>query len=791
MKAPLSWLKEYVDIDIDIDTLCQKLVNIGLEVEEVTYLAEGIKNVVVGRIEKIEKHPDADRLKVCQVNIGSQMVQIITAAPNVNEGDVVPVALHNSDLPCGKHITKGKLRGLLSEGMMCGGEELGINNDVYPTAEIDGICILNSDEPLGAPIEKVLGLDDYLLDVSITANRPDSGSIYGLAREVAVALGKKCRPIDTTFVVDSDKKTSDIVEVEVLAKDLCPNYYMSVVDEVKIQPSPMWLTRRLHAVGLRGINNMVDITNYVLTELGQPMHAFDYDNITDKTIIVRRANDGETIVPLDGKTYTLNNNVLVIADKTRAVGLAGIMGGSNSGIKEKTSAIAFEAAKFARENIRHNSRSLGLRSDSSARFEKGVDACTTALGLDRALHLVQQLKCGRVLSGRISIDTPAPQKIVTFDFSEIERLLGIEIDKKIVISILQNLNIDTTITDKVVALCQKSVKNERTCDIIEEIIRVYGYDNITSTLLENSTITHGGKTVKSLSVDLLKTHLVGMGYRETVTYSFGGKLLFDKFTVDKEADLAKNIRVLNPLGDELSIMRTQLAPSLLDVTANNMTKNDEEINLFEVSKVYLAKSLPLTELPQEQLNLCMVEVNDDFYSLKDNLLSILDAYGVEYRLERSKNSSLHSGISADIYVGERYLGYVGQLHPIVAKKFDFSRKVHVAEINFDLLYELKNQKIKCQQLPKFPAIDRDFALVMNDEVPVQSIIDTIEQNCPLCVAVNVFDIYKGEQIQTNQKSVALSVKFLDKQRTLKDSDIDPQIAKCLLELKSKFNAVLR
>ena len=514
------------------------------------------------------------------------------------------MALNNARLANGMHITKGKMRGEPSDGMFCGSEELGITKDYYEGADTDGVLVLSPNAQVGADVRQEVNIDDYVLDVNVTSNRQDCNSVVGLAREVAVALGKTCREPQTDYTEQS-QNTSDMVTVDVAAKDLCRGYFMQGVTDVTIRPSPVWMTSRLAKVGLHGINNLVDITNYVLFEIGQPMHAFDYDDITDNTIVVRRAQEGEKIIPLDGREYVLTSEDLVIADKTRAVGLAGIMGGANSGIKNNTTCVMFESATFARGNVRKTSRRLGLRSDSSARFEKGIETYTNNVGLSRALHLVQQLDCGKVTKGRICIGRQAESRTVAFAKDKIHRLLGIVIPDDKIKEILNALNIQVSLTKDTVTCIVPPYRDDivRDCDIVEELIRVYGYDNINGTLMENSHITCGGKTEEETKCDRLRTVLTGMRYNECVFYPFGGKALFDKASLTP-VDEGKYIRILNPIGEELSLMNRSLVPNMLQCVSLNLTRSVHDLRLFEIGKAYLATSLPLTQLPKEEKRLC-------------------------------------------------------------------------------------------------------------------------------------------------------------------------------------------
>lgn len=791
MKLPLSWIRDYVDVTEDIDTLCKKMVDIGLEIEEVVYLGKNVTNVKVCQIIDIKQHPNADKLLCCKVDIGGEIIPIVTNDHRVKVGDKVPVALHNATLNNGLHITKGKMRGEESWGMFCGPEELGINADMYPNADVDGVLILKKDSIIGEDIRKEIGIDDYVIDVGVTANRQDCNSVLGIAREVAVALGKTCKLPELSYT-ECDIKTSSLVDVNVQASDICRGYFMQGVTDVKIEKSPLWMTSRLAKVGLHGINNLVDITNYVLYEIGQPMHAFDYDDISDKAIVVRRAQKDEKIIPLDGKEYILNTDDLVIADKTRAVGLAGIMGGANSGIKDSTKCVLFESATFSRMNIRRTSHRLGLRSDSSARFEKGIETYTNNVGLSRALHLVEKIGCGRVTCGRISIGEIADSRVIEFNLDKIEKLLGIVVANERILSILQSLNIKADIANEKITCIVPPYRDDivRDCDIVEEIIRVYGYDNISGTLLENSRITCGGRTSEDTTVDKIKSVLTGMRYNECIFYPFAGLELFKKATSTK-VEIDKYIRLLNPIGEELAYMNRSLAPNMLQCIALNLARNNDQLRLFEVGKVYLTNDMPLKDLPYEQPRLSVCATDIQFESFRDDILQIVHCFvdgGV--KLVRSQKDVLHPGISADIFVNETYCGYFGKIHPQVAANFDIEVDCMYAELYLDELTGLRRNEIRFEPFAKYPSIMRDFAFVCDEEIAAQDILNEFLL-LPLVENAHLFDVYRGEQLGSGNKSLAVSVLFRDKNKTLQDSDIEKQIGKALKNIKDKYNAVLR
>ena len=791
MKLPLSWIKEYVDVTESIDVLCKKMVDIGLEIEEIVYLGENVTNVVVCQITEIAQHPNAERLLCCKVDIGNEIIPIVTNDHHVKAGDKVPVALHNAHTANGLHITKGKMRGEESWGMFCGAEELGITKDYYAGADTEGVLVLKPTAVVGEDIRKEVGIDDYVLDVCVTSNRQDCNSVLGLSREVAVALGKTCRQPDVTFTENAEQ-TSNMVTVDVQATDVCPNYYMQGLTDVKVAPSPEWMTRRLAKVGLHGINNLVDITNYVLYEIGQPMHAFDYADITDKTIVVRRAQNGEKIVPLDGKEYVLSTEDLVIADKNRAVGLAGIMGGANSGIKNDTSCVMFESASFARGNVRRTSRRLGLRSDSSARFEKGIEAYTNQLGLSRALHLAEQLGCGKITTGRICVGTPAQDKTVVFAKNRIEKLLGIVIPDDKIVSILASLNIPATIEDETVTCIVPPYRDDiaRDCDIVEELIRVYGYDNITGTLMENSHITCGGRTEEDKLAAKVKTVLNGLRYNECIFYPFAGKSLFEKASV-LPVDESKYIKVINPIGEDLSLMNRSLAPNMLQCVAMNLARKNDNLRLFEIGKVYLADELPLKTLPVEQKRISVAATDTTFEAFRDDVLQVVYAFADKnVKINRCQSDVLHPGISAEIFVNGASVGTFGKVHPQICENFETENNVFYAELYLDKLIAEKRGEIQFAQIARFPSVTRDFALVCDEAVAAQNVLDEFLA-LPLVESANLFDVYRSAQLGAGKKSIAIAVAFRDNNKTLQDADIEKQVGKALKNIADKYNAVLR
>ena len=800
MKAPFSWLKDYVDIDITPAELEKKLFSCGLEVEETIYVGKNIDKIVVCKILECSKHPDADKLTVTKIDAGKYgILQIITAATNIFEGAIVPVALDGSTLNNGEKIKKGKLRGLLSEGMFCSGEELGITDDFYPGASVNGILIFNEEYPLGAEVKEVLNIDDVIFDINITANRPDCHSILGIAREVAAVLNKKVKEPDLSFNVSNDISTKNTIKVSNLAPELCPRYMAKFVKDVKIGPSPMWLKKRLFSAGLRSINNIVDITNFVLLEIGQPMHAFDLNDLGGAEINVRTALDGEKITTLDEKEFTLNKNNLVICDATKPVALAGVMGGLNSGIKDDTKDIVFECAKFARDNIRKTSRALGQRSDSSSRYEKGIDANSAEVGLKRALNLIDTLNIGTISNDCYDFCfEKVENKVITTKISKINAVLGIEVPTDVIKDVLERLNFvvdicndDITVT---VPLYRDDIEDYP--DLAEEVIREYGYEHITPTLLKTAKITAGGFNKEQKQAEDLKTLLTGYGFNEIITYSFVSEKEYDLFGFDKTSDEYKFIKILNPLGEDKEVMRTSLLPSLCRIIASNLNRKNLEGRLFELAKVYYPKSLPLTELPVEKtiLSLGVFGQNEDFFTIKGVIEDLLSnfANGAKVKYLPCDKACMHPTRSAYLSVNDEIVGFFGELMPQLADKLDIDKKAYVGEIKFDELKKHFNDKIVFKQISKFPTIERDLAIIVDDKITCADIVDVITQaGGKYLESVKLFDVYKGGQISLDKKSLAFNLLFNAPDKTLSVEEIDQAINKILKRLRENVGAELR
>ncbi len=799
MVVPFSWLKDYVDIDISAEQLQDKLFSCGFEVEELTYLGKDVTNVVVGQITACDKHPDADRLTVCQVNCGEHgNKQICTAATNVFVGAKVPCALDGATVlheGAIQKIKNGKLRGVASEGMFCSGEELGINDDYYEGAEINGILILDEDTPIGADIRGIVGIDDYLFDIGVTANRPDCQSVLGIAREVAAVLQKPLKMPALNFTA---RKTEKKIPVKVYEPALCPRYVGHLVEDVKIGVSPRWMRRRLALCGLRSVSDIVDITNFVLLEMGQPMHAFDVDFLQKGEINVRRANEGETITTLDEKEFTLTSENLLICDGNRGVALAGIMGGLNSEIKLTTKEVFFESAKFARDSVRKTSRALGQRSDSSSRFEKGVDAYTGELAINRALHLVEELGCGVPTSYRADENAQdmTPKRIAT-TYAKLNELLGIEVPKDEVNCILRRLEFGVeeqgdSLT-ATVPLYREDVDNYP--DLAEEVIRMYGYEHITPTFLQNATTTRGGLTLAQKQELKCKRTLAEEGFMEALNYSFYSPKDFDLLRLLEDDSLRNAVKIMNPIGEDLSVMRTILAPSMLGNIVRNVRRGNYDGKLFELANVYLANELPLTDFPEERKHIVLGQWGEgDFFTLKGAIEALCEAFDFTVQFVRGERTFLHPGVTAVIKMGEKEVGFIGELHPLIAEELALDKKVYLAEIDYDLIKKKFAKEITYHHLPKFPAVERDLAVVVDEKVTCAEMETCILRAVKAVKKAELFDVYRSVQVGEGKKSMAFRLTFVPDEKAekaLSPETVDGFFNKILGNLKHNLGAELR
>ncbi|SEF70623.1 phenylalanyl-tRNA synthetase beta subunit [Caloramator fervidus] len=784
MKVPYSWLIEYVDINKDIKEVADALTMSGSKVEEVIEYGKEIDKVVTGYVEKIEKHPNADKLRICKVNVGSEILQIVTGAENVQEGDTVPVALHGSTLPGGVKIKKGKLRGVESNGMLCSEEELGIAN------ESDGIMILPKGTPIGVDIKEVLGLKGGILDFEITSNRPDCLGVYGIAREVSATFRLPLKEIKTNFK-ENKEDIKDYINVEV--KDmLCRRYSARVVKNVKVGPSPEWMQQRLMDAGVRPINNIVDITNYVMLELGQPMHAFDYRFINGKKIVVRKAKDGEKFTTLDGVERVLDSSMLVIADEKETLAVAGVMGGQNSEIKEDTTIVVFECANFNGTNIRLTSKKLGLRTESSSRFEKDLDPNLIDIALDRACHLVEVIGAGEVVGGKIDI-YPHPVKPYNLEVDPnwINEFIGINISKEEMAEMLRYLGMKVEVKDKLnieVPTFRQDIKIKE--DIAEEIARLYGYDKIPSKKIEGELV-EAVLTKEQRLVNIVRNVMVSNGFFEINTYSFVSPKVFDKIRLKEDSPLKNAVRILNPLGEDFSLMRTTLIPSILETLKINYLRDNKEVKIFEVAKVYY----PSDNIPVEVLKLGIGMIGKvDFYDLKGAIENILNVFGIDkVDYERDEeNLTFHPGRCAKLMVRRKQVGVFGEIHPLVAENYEIEDRVYVAEIDLVPLFEAYKTERKYKPLPKYPAVDRDIAILVKDEVAVAEIENIIlKVGKDFVESVKLFDVYKGKQVPEGMKSVAYSIIYRREDRTLTDEEVNVIHESIVKALEEKLGAQLR
>ncbi|MBQ1943356.1 MAG: phenylalanine--tRNA ligase subunit beta [Clostridia bacterium] len=797
MLAPLRWLKDYVEIDVSAEELKNKLFSCGFEVEESVDMFAKVDGIYVAKLLSVEKHPNADKLNVWQIDVGEKgTLQIITNAKNIQEGDLVPVALDGATLFSGDRIFNGQIRGVESFGMFCSGEELGITDDYYPGASVNGILRLLEDYKPGTPIKEALGLDDIIFDIGVTSNRPDCQSILGIAREVASVLNKPLKMPAMTYKT-VDKAVTEVVSVKVEDTELCPRYIATAVENITVKESPLWMRKRLFLVGIRGINNLVDITNFVLTEMGQPMHAFDRDKLNQSELIVRRAKEGETIVTLDKKEFTLTEENLVICDGDKPVCLAGVMGWLNSGITEETTSLVFEAAKFKRDNVRKTSRSLGQRSESSARFEKGVDSYTTKLAMDRALALIDELGAGEILSGSIDCNAEKQEKrLVETTVSRITGLLGITISGVDMKEILERLQFEVSLNGETLSVLVPEYREdvENYADLAEEIIRMYGYDNIQGTMLAHAAITNGGKTEAQKNEARVKDVLSGFGLHEIVTYSFISEKDYDKLDLDKTSDEYRYIRLINPLGEDLAAMRTTLAPSMLSTLLFNQNRKNAEVKLFEYARTYHAKALPLAELPVERNNICigMYGANVDFFTLKGVVEEFGAAFGIEFAFAAGGKGYLHPTRCATVSVNGEVVGTIGELGPVYSDRYGFDKRVYLGELDYDKISAYISRKIKFKAISRYPESSVDIALTVDKKVACADVLAVIRESAgEYLKSASLFDVYEGEQVEKGKKSMAFNLIFGSLDRTLEQSEVESAKANVLARLGEKFGASLR
>lgn len=794
MLAPVRWLKEYVDIHLSTNEFGERMTMSGTKVERIENIGEEIQKVVVGKILEINTHPNADKLVITKVDVGEEVLQIVTGATNISEGNFIPVALVGSRLPGGVKIKKSKLRGVESYGMMCSAQELALNLESLPQNQLTGIYIFNEEYPLGMDVKEILGLDDEIIEFELTNNRPDCLSIIGLAREAAATLNKPLVLPEITIQKEEDN-IKNYMEIEVENPELCKRYTGKMVKDIKIAPSPKWMQDRLLKVGIRPINNVVDVTNYVMMEMGQPLHAYDYNKLEEKKIIVRTAYEREKLVTLDGKERNLDPSILMIADSNHSLGMAGIMGGENSEIEEDTNIILLEAANFDSNNIRLTAKKVGLRTEASNRFEKGVDPNLTEIAINRAAQLLENINAGVVIGGMLdSYKAPVEPHSVLVDPKWVNELIGIDISPEQMASYLESLDMEVEIGDdlkiKVPTFRQDLQIAE---DIAEEVARLYGYDKIPSTMMSGITV-EGKRTYKQKLEDKVKNLLVAEGGSEIYTYSFNAPQSVEELRIPAQDPYRKTIKIINPLGEENSMMRTTLIGNMMQVVSHNIHHNVEKAFLFELGTTYQSKELPIKELPDEKKILCMGMYGEiDFFHMKGAIENLLDLCGIlKHKFEAVDYPTFHPGRTAKVLHQGELLGIFGEVHPDTAENFDISQPVYIAEIDFDLLTKKSNLERRYEQLPKYPAVTRDIALLMKEEIPAREVEKIIEaKGSNLLESYTLFDVYQGKQIPEGYKSLAYSIVYRKQSRTLTEQEVNNVHEIIIKKLQDKLEAQLR
>lgn len=804
MNTALSWIKSFVPgLDCTAQEYTDAMTLTGTKVEGFERLDEDLDKIVVGQVKKIDKHPDADKLVICQVDIGDRQIQIVTGAPNVYEGMKTPVCLDGgrvagghdgSRTPGGIKIKKGKLRGIESDGMMCSIEELGSSRDYYPDALESGLYDMGQDAVVGSDAIEALGLHDIVFEYEITSNRVDCYSIIGIAREAAATFHKD-------FVLPDIKPTgnnenvNDMISVDVEDGDLCKRYCARMVKNIKLAPSPEWMQRRLAASGIRPINNIVDITNYVMEEYGQPMHAYDYDTIADHKIVVRRAKDKEVFCTLDGQDRTLDSSMLMICDGEKAIGLAGIMGGENSKITDDVKTMLFEAACFDGANIRISAKKAGLRTDASGKFEKGLDPYNAEAAINRACELIEELGAGEVVGGMVDVFPVKPEeKVLPFEPDKYNKLLGTDVSSDEMLKYFDKLEIKYNESDNTLHIPSFRQDLLRTCDMAEEVARFYGYDKIPVTLPSGESTS--GKLSFKLRVESVAREVAQFcGFSQSMNYSFESPKAFDKLLVPENSDLRQAIRILNPLGQDFSIMKTQALNGMLTSLATNYNRKNKNVRLYEIGNIYIPKALPLTELPDERTQFTLGMYGDgDFFTMKGVVEEFFEKAGLDGRITydpEDKKSFLHPGRQADIIYDGVKVGYLGEVHPQVCENYNIGDRVYYADIDMPYIVEHACFDKKYEGIAKFPTSTRDISLVVDKQVLIGTMENAIiKKGGKLLESCELFDIYEGEQVGEGKKSVAFSLVFRAKDRTLSDTEISEIMDKILAELTG-LGAVLR
>lgn len=804
MLAPLSWLKEYVDIDVDNQTLENKLFSSGFEVEEIIEVGKDVTGVYVGLVESCEK-VEGTHLSVCKVNVGEKgTFQICCGANNVRAGKKFPVALEGATVlfadkqnPSIKQVAtikNTKIRGIESFGMLCSGDELGISENMYDGASYDGLLELDDSLQVGQDLKQAIGLTDFVFDISVTANRPDCQSILGMAREIAAVLEKPFKMPEVSFTA---KKGNEDFSVEIENLELCPRYEAHIATDVVVEKSPLWLRKRLELVGIKPINNVVDITNYVLKEIGQPMHAFDKQTLKGNKIVVRAAKDKEEFVALNEEKYTLSENNLVVADAQEAVAIAGVMGGFDSGITENTKEIVFESAKFERSSVRKTSRALGLASDSSSRFEKGVDEFSVNLGRQRALHLLEVLGAGKAVGGAIIVakNPEILESNVTASVAKINSVLGIEVPNSEIVRVLSNLGLRPQIEGDKLSVTVPAFRSdiETYQDLAEEIIRLYGYDHINSDFLKFVSVTAGQRTKEQKLKNNIRRFFYGQGFMESITYSFFSPKDLDLLKLEENDPLRETIKILNPLKENISLMRTTLAPSMIANVVRNIKRNNQSGKLYEISRVFHAKELPLSQYPEEHemLSIGVFGKDEDYFSVKGVVEALINQFGFSAEFERANKNFLHPGVSANVLVNGEVVGYFGAIAHDVKDELAIDKMFYIGEIAYHKLEEMFNKKIEYKNIMETVIVKRDLALVAKEELTNGEIEKVIKNSAKNIVSVKLFDIYKGKQIGEGNKSMAYHIDLEIKDDDMQDENANKTMKSIVYNLKTKLNIEVR
>ena len=810
MQVSIKWLKDYIDFNETAEELADKLTMAGVPVENVIRADAGLEKVVTGRIEKLEPHANSDHLQICTMNVGAkEPIIIVTGAQNVAAGQVVPVAMIGAHLPNGLKISKGKLRGVVSMGMLCSAGELKLDLEKLTEEQKDGIYILPADTPVGVPVKDVLGLDDVVLEFELTANRGDCFSVFGLVREVAVLTGNTPKWPVIGAKEDDAAQAADLIRIGIEAENLCSRFSARVLKNVKIGPSPEWMQQRLEGAGIRAINNVVDVTNFVMVELGQPMHAYDYDQIAGASLTARRAAAGEELHTLDDSSRKARGEELVIADAEKAAGLAGVMGGLETEVTEKTTSVVLEAASFNGPSIRRTSRACGLHSEASGRFERGVDVTKTERALDRAAQLLQDMGACTVTRGIVDVyPDPQPAAQVDFTAEAINRRLGTQLAGAKMVTILQSLGFEVETTgQETYRVTVPSWRNDVSYmeDLSEEVARIYGFDNIVSSTPFGS-VMQGCQSERQNFIDRIKAVLTGLGMSEEVSFSFTHPAMFDKLNLPADSPLRQAIPIMNPLTDEYPLVRTALLASIFENTLRNFSRKNEDVQLFEVAPVFFPKALPVTEQPEEVLKLAGILTgrrNPVGWNQDNALVDFYDAKGIveellaqlhisKYTVEAGEHYAMHPGKTAVFKKGREIIAQVGEVHPAVAEALGTTKKMYVFEMDIATLMKYTAAKFSYEPLPKYPAISRDLAMLVAEDVSAAEIEKVITKNAGKHFKeVCLFDVYTGKQIEAGKKSLAFTMQFQSKDKTLTDEEADAAFQNILAAVQKEFDAELR